>query len=263
MVLHYPAPRAASMRWRGRPEVLMFGAGAALVLEAVIFLLGLLVLILLVFALRELGRGRSERVAELMRQGLAALALGAAALALMRGHIAVALGLAGAALLTAAGKNFRAPFGLGARGRGRKTVRLEFDGFGVRDGAIVDGPYAGWKLSELSKSECEAFRGQCRGDAELTLALETYFDRRFPGWRAAAHDDSDSARGRGGDGGRGGEMSEQEAYQTLGLRRGASAEEIVRAHRALMKERHPDHGGTTDDAARLNQAKDRLLRRHG
>jgi DnaJ-class molecular chaperone len=58
-------------------------------------------------------------------------------------------------------------------------------------------------------------------------------------------------------------MSEQEAYQTLGLRAGASAEEIIRTHRRLMKERHPDHGGTTDDAARINQAKDRLLRRHG
>ena len=153
------------MRWRGRPEVLMFGAGAAL--RAVLgrrssFCLDLLVLILLVFALRELGRGRPERVAALMRQGLAALAFGAAALALMRGHFAVALALLGAALMTAAGKSFRAPFGLAAkRGRGRETVRAGVRRFGVRDGAIVDGPYAGWKLSELSKSECEAFRGQC------------------------------------------------------------------------------------------------------
>jgi hypothetical protein len=236
-------------------------------MEAQIFLLGLLALILLLFALRGLGRVPPARAASFMRGGLAALALGAAALALARGHFAVALALAGAAILTASGRNFHAPFTLGGNRRVRGgTVELDFDDFGVRDGAILSGPFAGWKLSELSKSECETFYAQARvADPEALLALEAYFDRRFPGWRAAAQDDSDSFSFRREAGGRGGssEMSEDEAYETLGLRRGAGAEEIVRAHRALMKERHPDHGGTTDEAARLNQAKDRLLRRHG
>lgn len=223
----------------------------------IFFLLGLLVLILIVLGLRELGRAPPARVAAMMRQGVAGIALFAAALMLARGQLAAALALAGVAL-AALGRNFSSIFA-GKRG---PAVDMEFDDFGVRDGAVRSGPFAGSKLSELSKAQCLALYAQCRGESPAALmALEAYFDRRFPGWRVTAQDDADA--GRGGGLRRAGEMSEQEAYETLGLRWGASADEIVRAHRTLMKERHPDHGGTTDDAARLNQAKDRLLRRHG
>ncbi|GLK80788.1 J domain-containing protein [Methylopila turkensis] len=72
--------------------------------------------------------------------------------------------------------------------------------------------------------------------------------------------DAHRRQGRGGGMSGPGVMTEQEAYQVLGLEPGASAEQIVRAHRTLMKKLHPDHGGTTALAARVNAARDLLMR---
>jgi DnaJ-domain-containing protein 1 len=91
-------------------------------------------------------------------------------------------------------------------------------------------------------------------------SLTAYFDGGRPGRREHAQTDPDA--GFGARPATGGKMTEQEAYQVLGVAPRASMTEISRAHRLLMKKLHPDQGGTTYLAARINEAKDVLLRSH-
>ena len=71
-----------------------------------------------------------------------------------------------------------------------------------------------------------------------------------------------SGQGRGSSGPpRTSAMSRAEALTVLGLREGATDEEIRAAHRRLILQTHPDKGGTDYLAAKINEAKDVLLRR--
>lgn len=55
------------------------------------------------------------------------------------------------------------------------------------------------------------------------------------------------------------DLTEDEAWQLLGLEHGASREEIIQAHKHLMQKLHPDRGGNDYLAAKLNAARDLLL----
>jgi len=96
-------------------------------------------------------------------------------------------------------------------------------------------------------------RGRIIAGRHQGAALE-----RDPSW--SEHAQGDAAAGRAATSG--GKMSEQEAYQILGVEAGASAGDIRRAHRSLMKKFHPDQGGSTYLAARINEAKEVLMRSH-
>ena len=89
--------------------------------------------------------------------------------------------------------------------------------------------------------------------------FERYLHRRFPG---GGHDAQGDATGWQRSAASNGKMTDEEAYQILGLQPGAGRSEIGRAHRGLMKKLHPDQGGSTYLAARVNEAKDTLLRTH-
>lgn len=58
-------------------------------------------------------------------------------------------------------------------------------------------------------------------------------------------------------------MSRDEAYAVLGLKRGATVEDVRAAHRRLMKDFHPDIGGSDYLAAKINRAKDILVQELG
>jgi hypothetical protein len=137
-------------------------------------------------------------------------------------------------------------------------IRLDHE-TGELNGVVLSGPLQGRLLETLTRTDCLSLYATARiEDPDGARLLETYLDRRFAGWREAAQDQGDT----GGRGSASGSISLEEAYQILGLSEGAGAEEIARAHRSLMKKLHPDHGGSTSLAARVNQAKDVLLRRH-
>lgn len=66
---------------------------------------------------------------------------------------------------------------------------------------------------------------------------------------------------QGGDGpprAKGG-LSKEEALSILGLKDGATRQDVIDAHRRLMQKVHPDRGGSDYMAAQINKAKDTLL----
>jgi hypothetical protein len=128
--------------------------------------------------------------------------------------------------------------------------RMAHPATGEPDAMVRRGPCRGARLSELDREGCQAQYDYCRlHDFNAALFLEDYMRRRFtnPGARARNPPPED------------GPMTRDAAYSVLGLASGASEQEIVKAHRALIKKHHPDHGGTHAKAARINQAKDALL----
>jgi hypothetical protein len=129
---------------------------------------------------------------------------------------------------------------------------------GAMRGRILAGPHEGTSLDALGVATLTGFLTDI--DEESRALLMAYLDRREPRWREDAQ--GDAAAGGQRSAWSSGKMTEEEAYQILGVQPGASAEDIGRAHRSLMKKLHPDQGGSTYLAARVNEAKDVLLRRH-
>jgi hypothetical protein len=230
-------------------------------------ILGVAVLLLLLWAVNAFSKADPKQAAGLIRALGGAAALIFAAFLLFRGEIAVAvpvgafgLGLLGWVSLWPATFGARTQKSTGQVSRVRSTfLEMELDhDSGTMRGRVLAGRREGAALDALDLPALLDLFGEFDGDSRELLAA--YLDRRQPGWRE--HAQGDAAAGSGPRPARSGKMTEEEAYQILGIQAGASAQDITRAHRSLMKKLHPDQGGTTYLAARVNEAKDVLLRRH-
>jgi hypothetical protein len=230
-------------------------------------ILGVVVLVLLLWAASSFSKADPKQAAKLLRMigGVAALLF--AAFLLFRGEIGVAipvgafgLGLLGWISLWPASFGRRTQKSAGQVSRVRSAfLEMELDhDSGAMRGRILAGRYAGVSLDALDPQTLIGLLGDIDDDSRQLLMA--YLDRREPRWRE--HAQGDAAAGQGRSAASNSKMTEEEAYQILGLQPGAAADEIGRAHRLLMKKLHPDQGGSTYLAARVNQAKDVLLRRH-
>jgi hypothetical protein len=227
---------------------------------------GGLVLALLLWALSTYAKADPKAVARVLKLSGGIVALAGALFLTARGQfgLAIPLGMVGAGLM---GWVQLWPAGFGARTRRSQGqisrvrsgfVEMELDhDTGQMQGRIVAGAHEGTSLDTLPVATLIALLADF--DEESRALLMAYLDRRDARWREHAH--ADSATGRASPPASG-KMTQEEAYQILGLQPGASAEEIGRAHRSLMKKLHPDQGGSTYLAARVNEAKEVLLRRH-
>src|SRR5260370_9393606 len=220
-------------------------------------ILGVLVLALLLWMSNAFSSVDPRKLAPVVKFAGGFGALGGAAFLAARGHVplVVPLGFAGLGLLGWLPRSF-AGFGFGARppkspgqtSRVRSAfVEMELDhDTGAMRGRILAGRHEGVTLDVVDVATVVGFLPEI--DEESRALLTAYLDRREPRWREDAK--GDTAAGHGSPRWSG-KMTEEEAYQILGVQPGASAAEIGRAHRTLMKKLHPPQGWSTYLTARL------------
>jgi hypothetical protein len=130
-------------------------------------------------------------------------------------------------------------------------------GSGHIDGEIIEGPHKGWLLSELSIMQLEDLLTHYQAeDEESAELLEAYIDQR----RQQA--DQNTEQQRTANRAASDQSARAEALAILGLDEGSTEEEVVSAHRSLIQKLHPDRGGNDFLAAKINQAKDILLKKN-
>jgi DnaJ-domain-containing protein 1 len=220
------------------------------------------------FFLSNFAHANPAALAKLLKVIGGTMTLGIAGLFAIRGRIDIALlfGSLGAWLLGWSrltfpnlGKRARQASGSTSRVRSRLIeMTLDHD-TGEMEGSVLAGAFTGQQLGSLDKAALLDLLVECHAsDPDGTRLLEAYLDRRFPHWR---EDTRSEEQPRTDAQPSSGVMTPEEAYQVLDLKPGATPDQIRQAHRTLMKKLHPDQGGSTYLAARVNQAKDLLLSR--
>ncbi|HIG59545.1 MAG TPA: molecular chaperone DnaJ [Gammaproteobacteria bacterium] len=122
---------------------------------------------------------------------------------------------------------------------------------GFMDGTVLTGSFTGRQLSELQLGSLLKLLGEVANNEESKMLLEAFLDRSHPHWRESDGQEQNATPSN--------PMTREEALSILDLSGQPSKQEIVQAHRTLMQKMHPDRGGSTYLAARINGAKDILI----
>ncbi|MEW5962030.1 MAG: DnaJ domain-containing protein [Pseudomonadota bacterium] len=226
------------------------------------FILGLAALVIALFLMRGLASANPARLAQQLRVAGGLVALGGAGVLVVRGIASYALPLAVLGLWLLAGGSLGSIGGARRKSPGQTSrvvtdfldMELDHDSGDMR-GKVLKGMFAGRTLASLKPVELALLWQDCRlADPASAQLVEAYLDRVHPSWR------EDVARGEARmSGGPDGRMSAEEAREILGLGPDADEDAIRRAHRELILKLHPDRGGSTYLAAKVNEAKDVLL----
>lgn len=128
---------------------------------------------------------------------------------------------------------------------------------GALDGQVLAGQFASQRLSTLSLEQLIALYRECASDPDSVQILEAYLDRSHADWReqfgaTGQHAETDAEAN----------MTRALALEILGLEGDPDKEAIIKAHRSLMQKMHPDRGGSSYLAKKINAAKDFLLKHH-
>lgn len=224
---------------------------------------GLAALVIGLLALRAFAHANPTRLSRRLTLSGGVVSLLAAALLFVRGLevIAVPLAMFGSYLLWGSTSG---PWGASSRrSKGQSSrittehLEMELDhDTGEMRGRVLKGLFKDRDIDSLSPADMALLWQDCRHtDPQSAQLIEAYLDRVHPSWREdMARGESDMSRGPDG------RMDLEEALDILGLKPGADAEDIRRAHRDLMLKLHPDRGGSTYLAAKINEAKDVALK---
>lgn len=223
-------------------------------------LLGLAVLASLIVGARFFATANPGQLAASMRWAGVVICVLLALFFTLTGRVvlglpAIALGL----LFLIRALGLRGPARKRASGGRRSTVETEYlemildHDSGTMAGRVRKGPFSGRELSALEREELLALWRECTArDEQSARVLESFLDRHMAGWREAAQAQDEAPK-------RAGRMSVREARKLLGVGASAGEKEIKEAHRNLMRKHHPDKGGSSEFAARLNEARELLL----
>jgi hypothetical protein len=235
------------------------------------FVLGVGLLIAVLLAGRAMINANPATLAKVLRYGGATLFGVIAAFFAVTGRLALAgpFGILATICLGAgSGSSFPGFPGRSRRGPSpgqgseisTRCLRMSLDhDTGNMNGTVLEGPYKGADLATLNFSQLiEVYVYLSAEDSEGATLLATYLERDRPAdwgtWQQTNGGAQDGPPTTSE-----GTMSPDEALRILGLGEGATVADIKAAHKRLMKKMHPDQGGSTYLASKINRAKEILL----